>query len=103
MLPNARAASDSTRIVHSLADMFRARMFAIACGYEGADDLDFLRSEVQARPRTVARHRPNGVCGAGAARRIRQYDQDINRAISPVASDEGFRDPPNSIAQNVVG
>jgi hypothetical protein len=45
MLPNARSASDSTRIVHSLADMFRARMFAIACGYEDADDLDFLRSD----------------------------------------------------------
>ncbi len=27
MLPNARSASDSTRIVHSLADMFHARMF----------------------------------------------------------------------------
>jgi len=24
---------DPTRIVHSLADMFRARMFAICCGY----------------------------------------------------------------------
>ncbi len=31
---------DPTRIVHSLADMFRARMFAICCGYEDADDLD---------------------------------------------------------------
>jgi hypothetical protein len=24
---------------HSLADMIRARMFAIACGYEDCDDL----------------------------------------------------------------
>jgi hypothetical protein len=31
----------STR--HSLADMIRARMFAIACGYEDCDDLDVLR------------------------------------------------------------
>jgi hypothetical protein len=30
MLPNARSASGSTRI-QSFADMFRARMFAIAC------------------------------------------------------------------------
>jgi hypothetical protein len=44
MLPNARSASDSTRIAQSLADMFRARMFAIACSYEDADDLDFLHS-----------------------------------------------------------
>src|SRR6266516_2587629 len=35
---------DATRIVHSLADMIRARMFAIACGYEDSDDLDHLRA-----------------------------------------------------------
>src|SRR5450759_2966627 len=34
---------DPTRVVHSLVDMFRARMFAICCGYE--DDLDHLRSD----------------------------------------------------------
>jgi hypothetical protein len=31
---------NTTRTVHSLADMFRAHMFAICCGYEDADDLD---------------------------------------------------------------
>src|SRR6266404_64510 len=36
---------DPTRVVHSLVDMFRARMFAICCGYEDADDLDRLRSD----------------------------------------------------------
>ncbi len=36
---------DPTRIVHSLAGMFRARIFAICCGYEDADDLDHLRSD----------------------------------------------------------
>jgi hypothetical protein len=36
---------DPTRIVHSLADMFRARMFAICCDCEDADDLDHLRSD----------------------------------------------------------
>jgi hypothetical protein len=36
---------DPTRVVHSLVDMFRARMFAICCGYEDADDLDDLRSD----------------------------------------------------------
>ena len=30
--------------MHSLVDMFRARMFAICCGYEVADALDHLRS-----------------------------------------------------------
>src|ERR1700745_379912 len=33
------------RIVHSLADMIRARIFAIACGYEDGDDLDRLRGD----------------------------------------------------------
>jgi Transposase DDE domain group 1 len=30
---------------HSVADILRARMLAIACGYEDADDLDYLRSD----------------------------------------------------------
>lgn len=34
---------DPSRITHTLADMIRARAFAIACGYEDADDLDCLR------------------------------------------------------------
>jgi len=34
---------DPSRITHTLADMIRARAFAIACGYEDADDLDHLR------------------------------------------------------------
>ena len=34
---------DPLRITHTLADMVRARILAIACGYEDADDLDFLR------------------------------------------------------------
>jgi len=36
---------DPTRIVHALSDILRARMLAIACGYEDADDLDHLRSD----------------------------------------------------------
>src|SRR5277367_7405 len=30
-------------VTHRLADILRARMLAIACGYEDADDLDHLR------------------------------------------------------------
>ncbi len=40
---------DATRIVHSLADMIRARMFAIACGYEDSNDLDHLRADHRRR------------------------------------------------------
>ena len=31
--------SDPSRIAHTVADMIRARVFAICCGYEDADDL----------------------------------------------------------------
>ena len=34
---------DPSRIAHTIADMIRARVFAIGCGYEDADDLDVLR------------------------------------------------------------
>jgi hypothetical protein len=36
---------DQMRITHTLADMIRARVFAISCGYEDADDLDHLRTD----------------------------------------------------------
>ena len=36
---------DPSRIVHSLADMIRARVLAIACGYEDGNDLDRLRND----------------------------------------------------------
>jgi hypothetical protein len=36
---------DPARVVHRLEDILRARIFAIACGYEDADDLDALRDD----------------------------------------------------------
>jgi len=36
---------DQARVVHDLGDILRARMLAIACGYEDADDLDVLRHD----------------------------------------------------------
>jgi hypothetical protein len=41
-IPDGR---DRSRIAHPIADMIRARVFAICCGYEDADDLDDLRSD----------------------------------------------------------
>jgi hypothetical protein len=32
-------------VTHSVDDILRARILAIACGYEDADDLDYLRSD----------------------------------------------------------
>ena len=37
-----------TRIVHTIADMIRARVFAICCGYEDADDGAPRRREEEA-------------------------------------------------------
>ena len=36
---------NQTEVVHSLVAMLRFRMFAIACGYEDADDCDALRTD----------------------------------------------------------
>ncbi|ALC10647.1 MAG: IS1380 family transposase [Novosphingobium sp.] len=36
---------DPSRVVHKLDDILRARVLAIACGYEDADDLDALRDD----------------------------------------------------------
>lgn len=36
---------DPMRIAHGVADIFQARVLAIACGYEDADDLDSLRHD----------------------------------------------------------
>jgi hypothetical protein len=40
VIPDGR---DASRVTHQLADILRARIFAIACGWEDADDLDSLR------------------------------------------------------------
>ena len=42
LFPDSR---DRQRVTHSVADILRARMLAIACGYEDADDLDHLRTD----------------------------------------------------------
>jgi hypothetical protein len=40
VIPDGR---DTDRVVYLLPDILRARIFAIACGHEDADDLDRLR------------------------------------------------------------
>ena len=42
MIPDGR---DPERVTHLLPDILRARIFAIACGYEDGDDLDRLRTD----------------------------------------------------------
>jgi hypothetical protein len=42
VIPDRR---DPARVVHPLADILLARILAIACGYEDADDLDALRTD----------------------------------------------------------
>ena len=45
---------------HTYADMIRARMFAIACGYEDSDDLDVSTHSVAACLLFTAVLRPKG-------------------------------------------
>lgn len=42
VIPDRR---DQSRVVHPLPEMLLARILAIACGYEDADDLDHLRAD----------------------------------------------------------
>src|SRR5580704_13268097 len=42
VIPDRR---DQDRVTHLVPDILRARIFAIACGYEDADDLDRLRCD----------------------------------------------------------
>src|SRR6202142_3694664 len=42
LVPDGR---DPTQITHSMADMLRERIFAIACGYPDGNDLDSLRED----------------------------------------------------------
>src|SRR6478736_4914079 len=44
-LCDPRSSGAMARVTHPLADILRARVFAIACGYPDADDLDDLRSD----------------------------------------------------------
>jgi hypothetical protein len=53
-----RCPAAERRVVHSLVDMFRARMFAISCGYEDADDLDHLRSDPAFKLASTSKGRP---------------------------------------------
>ena len=42
LIPDPR---DPVRVTHTVAEMVRARVFAIGCGYPDADDLDTLRRD----------------------------------------------------------
>jgi hypothetical protein len=42
LIPDPR---DPARVRHTVAEMVRARVFAIGCGYPDADDLDTLRRD----------------------------------------------------------
>ena len=42
LIPDAR---DPAQITHSMADILRGRVFAIACGYPDGNDLDDLRHD----------------------------------------------------------
>jgi len=63
VIPDGR---DPDRVTHLLPDILRARIFAIACGYEDADDLDRLRFDPAFKlgVRPLAGYRPGSVLAA---------------------------------------
>ena len=61
VIPDER---DADRVVHLLPDILRARIFAIACGYEDADDLDRLRSDPALKLWPLTRYRPGPLLAA---------------------------------------
>jgi hypothetical protein len=62
MLPAAAERRDPALVTHSVADILRARMLAVACGYEDADALDHLRTDPGCRlARASARQRRRSV------------------------------------------
>jgi hypothetical protein len=52
---------DQSRVIHDVDDILRARMLAIACGYEDADDLDALRHDPEFK--LALGKRPGGPVG----------------------------------------
>ena len=53
---------DPERVVHVLPGMLRFRMFAIACGYEDADDCDALRGDPSSNWPWAGRRRAAATC-----------------------------------------
>src|SRR3954462_13558723 len=45
LTPLSAAPANPALVTHSVDDILRARILAIPCGYEDADDLDHLRNE----------------------------------------------------------
>ena len=59
VIPDGR---DPDRVTHLLPDILRARIFAIACGYEDADDLDRCGSIQRSSWRAAACRIAAGTC-----------------------------------------
>src|SRR5437762_12907347 len=77
-IPDGR---DPDRVTHLLPDILRARIFAIACGYEDADDLDRLRFDPAFK---LACGRFPDQCGAA-----QQYSRPICRSADNIGESAG--------------
>src|ERR1700716_1370500 len=64
VIPDGR---DPDRVTHLLPDILRARIFALACGYEDADDLDRLRFDPAFKLGVAAYPIPAGTCARSDA------------------------------------
>jgi hypothetical protein len=69
-------------VTHSVGDILRARILAIACGYEDADDLDHLRTDPAFK---LACNRLLRIPTKPA------IDSDRNQPPIPIEASRGFR------------
>jgi hypothetical protein len=72
---------DPTRIDHELPELLKTRMFAIACGYEDANDLDHLRHDPLLKL-AVGRHpeRGDALCSQSTMSRLENMPSKIEAA-----------------------
>jgi hypothetical protein len=72
---------DPTRIGHELPELLKTRMFAIACGYEDANDLDRLRHDPLLKL-AVGRHPESGeaLCSQSTMSRLENMPSKIEAA-----------------------
>ena len=93
---------DPARVTHNLDDISRARILAICCGYEDADDLDTLRdnpgfrlalgktARFGCRSRQPTDHEPVGECADGTRTGTHVGGDDRHILRPPTFSNFGF-------------
>ena len=70
---------DETRTRHAYADMIRARLFAICCGYEDCNDLDELRHDPALK--IACERLPDSDCGLASQPTLSRLENALSWRI----------------------